>query len=465
MILRLITMALRVVILAAGQGKRMNSDLPKVLHRLGGKSLLEHVIHTALKLNPDQPPVIVHGHQGELLHSRLGHYSPHWVKQDQQLGTGHALLQALPEIEDSDQVLVLYGDVPLISAATLKKLINNQTAAASLGMLTAHLPVPQGYGRIKRNEQGQIIRVIEEKDATPDERKITEINSGIYCLSGSNLKKWLPQLRPQNAQGEYYLTDIITMAVNENVSINTIQPTYTEEILGINDRLQLAQLERFYQQQLAEQLMLQGVTIADPARLDLRCDEIKIGRDVFIDINVVFEGSIMIGDGCIIGPQVVLRNTELGKRVEIKANSVIDGAEIAADAVIGPFARIRPGTMLGERVHIGNFVEVKNSMIAQETKINHLSYVGDSEIGARVNIGAGTITCNYDGVNKHKTIIEDDVHVGSDTQLIAPVYVGKGATIAAGSTIREDVPPYHLALTQTLTPRHIKEWKRPEKLK
>lgn len=457
-------MALRVVILAAGQGKRMHSDLPKVLHRLGGKSLLEHVIQTAISLDSDRSPIIIYGHQGELLFNHLGHYNAHWVKQDQQLGTGHALLQALPAIESNDQILILYGDVPLISETTLKNLINN-TSAHSLGMLTANLPAPEGYGRIKRNEQGQIIRVIEAKDASSDELRINEINPGIYYVTANYLKRWLPQLRQQNAQGEYYLTDIIAMAVNENMSITAIQPAYTEEILGINDRLQLEQLERFYQRQVAEKLMQKGVSIADKNRFDSRCDELKIGRDVFIDVNVIFEGRVVIGDGCYIGPHVVLRNTELGKNIEIKASSIIDGAVIGANASVGPFARIRPGTVLGESVHIGNFVEVKNSFADRDTKINHLSYVGDSEIGARVNIGAGTITCNYDGINKHKTIIEDDVHIGSDTQLIAPVSVGKGATIGAGSTIRENVPPYHLALTQTLSPRHIKAWKRPEKLK
>lgn len=454
-------MTIRVIILAAGQGKRMNSNLPKVLHKLAGRPLLEHVIHTALRISPSTPPVIVYGHQGKILHDTFSHYPVLWAEQKEQWGTGHALRQALPEIADDERVLVLYGDVPLISGDTLKQLIDT-TPSNAIGMLTAHFVNPAGYGRIKRNKNNKIIGIIEEKDTTANERAITEINPGIYLVDAKRLKKWLPQLKNKNVQREYYLTDIITIAVKEKIPVHAVQPAVLEEILGVNDRAQLAYLERFYQRQQAEKLMQNGVTIYDPARLDIR-GEVHAGCDVVIDVNVILEGSVVIGNGCVIGPNTILRHVVLGDRVDIKANSVIDGAEIAADCIIGPFARIRPGTVLEPHAHVGNFVEVKNSEIGESTKINHLSYVGDSEIGKRVNVGAGTITCNYDGVNKHKTIIGDDVHIGSDTQLVAPVTIGAGATIGAGSTITKDAPPHQLTITTKLEQRSIREWKRGKK--
>ena len=455
-------MAIQPVILAAGQGKRMHSRLPKVLHQLAGKPLLEHVICTALKLS-DRAPIIIYGHQGEVIRNALSHYEARWVEQKEQLGTGHALLQALPEMADEDHVLVLYGDVPLISVQTLKHLCQSLPAHA-IGMLTAHLPDPAGYGRIKRDQANRIVGIVEEKDAKPSERAIMEVNPGIYIIPARYLKKWLPMLQNSNAQGEYYLTDIISLAAEEKITIHAVEPAVYQEILGVNDRVQLSRLERFYQLQQAEKLMRQGVTIYDPARLDIRGD-IHAGRDVVIDVNVVIEGRVVIGDGCVIGPNTFLRNSELAPHVEIKANSVIDGAEIAAHCIIGPFARLRPGTVLAEHAHIGNFVELKNTVVGESTKINHLSYVGDSEVGKRVNIGAGTITCNYDGVNKHKTLIGDDVQIGSDTQLIAPVRIGEGATIGAGSTIVKDVPPHQLTLSQRLEQRSISGWRRPEKIK
>lgn len=432
-------MAIQAVILAAGKGKRMHSDLPKVLHHLAGKPLLEHVVHTTQHISPDVPPIIIHGHQGHLLHAALSHHHVNWIEQKEQLGTGHALLQALPFLADNSQVLVLYGDVPLISKETLKKLIAN-TPTNGLGMLTAYLDNPSGYGRIKRDVQNRIIGIVEEKDAKEDERKINEINPGIYLVPAKLLKKWLPLITNQNAQGEYYLTDIIKLAVSENIAIHAEKPTLNEEILGINDRLQLSHLERFYQRQYAEKLMREGVTMMDPTRLDIRGD-LQIGHDVVIDINVIFEGKVIIGHGCVIGPHTILRNVELGDGVQIKAHCVIEDAKIASDCTIGPFARIRPGTVLGAFVHVGNFVEVKNSHVGEKTKINHLTYIGDSEIGKEVNIGAGTITCNYDGVKKHKTVIGDRVQVGSDTTLVAPVTIHDDVFIATATTVRKDVPP------------------------
>lgn len=456
-------MAIQTVILAAGQGKRMQSSLPKVLHHLAGKPMLEHVIDTALHLSPDISPIIINGYQGEILKKSLAHHKVRWVEQKEQLGTGHAVLQALPEISANDEVLILYGDVPLITVETLRKLIE-QTPKNAIGMLTAHLANPTGYGRIKRNKSNQIIGVIEEKDATDKERNIKEVNPGIYLASAKQLKNWLPELKNRNAQGEYYLTDIIAAAVAEDIPIHDAQPIVNDEVLGVNDRVQLIQLERSYQRMLAEKFLHQGVTIYDPARFDVR-GEIHMGRDVTIDVNVIFEGKVTIGDGCSIGPNTILRDVALGERVEVKANSVIEGADIAAGCIIGPFARIRPGTILNTAVHIGNFVEVKNSKIDTASKVNHLSYIGDSEIGKRVNVGAGTITCNYDGASKHKTTIGDDVHIGSDTQLVAPVTIGDKATIGAGSTIINDVLPNELTITHKLEQRHIKGWKRPQKAK
>lgn len=453
-------MSIQVVILAAGEGKRMFSSLPKVLHLLAGKPLLQHVIETALALSADKSPIIIMGHQGEKLRQEFQEYSLTWIEQKEQLGTGHALLQALPQIAESDNVLVLYGDVPLISVHTLKKLLA-ETETNALGMVTAEAANPFGYGRIKRDGNQKIISIVEEKDANEQERRIKEINSGIYFAAAKQLKKWLPLLENQNAQKEYYLTDILQFAAKENMSVCSVQPSCMEEILGVNDCAQLAFLERFYQQRMAEKLLKQGVTLRDPARIDVRGD-VKMGRDVVIDVNVILEGKVIIGDECNIGANTILRDTELGKQVEVKANSVIEGAKIADHCVIGPFARIRPESILASAVHIGNFVEIKKSKIEQGTKINHLSYVGDAEVGKFVNIGAGTITCNYDGVKKHKTIIGDYVSIGSDTMLIAPVTVGEGATIGAGSVISENAPPNQLTLAR-VRQQTIAGWKRKEK--
>lgn len=453
-------MALSIVILAAGAGKRMCSKLPKVLHRLAGKTLLEHCIETAGCLDARQP-VIVYGFQGELVRHTLGHLNVTWVEQKEQLGTGHALRQALPQIPEKDRVLVLYGDVPLISTKTLNAFIA-QTPENALGMITANLPDPTGFGgRILRDSQQKIVRVVEEKDADKTQLAIPEINSGFYLVPATYLSRWLSNLRNDNAQREYYLTDIITLAAAENIPIHSMQPHQYEEILGINDKIQLARLERFYQQKQAEKFMRQGVTLLDPDRFDVRGD-LSIGHDVTIDINFIAEGRVKIGNNCTIGSHVILRNTVIGDNVEIKPNSVIDGAEIAADCIIGPFARIRPGTVLAPHVHIGNFAEIKNSFIGEGTKIHHVSYTGDSETGRQVNIGAGTIMCNYDGVNKHKTIIGDNAFIGSNSSLVAPVTIGEGAVIGAGSTITQDAPPQQLTLARARQCT-VENWQRNKK--
>ncbi|EKD54545.1 MAG: hypothetical protein ACD_60C00071G0003 [uncultured bacterium] len=453
-------MVLCPVILAAGLGKRMHSQSPKVLHCIGGKPLLEHIVLTASQLGSPHQPIVIYGHQGAALRRHLAHLSVTWVEQREQLGTGHALLHALPHLPDNSHVLVLYGDVPLITARTLQHLIQ-QTKENALGIITARLRDPAGLGRIVRDDKNKIISIIEEKDLLQTQKTMNEINSGIYLIPEKYLREWLPKLHNDNAQHEFYLTDLISIAVQNNISIHSIEPFDEEEILGVNNRQQLSTLERFYQKQGAEKLMLQGTTLLDPERFDLR-GEAHIGQDVVIDINVILEGNVTIGHGCVIGPHTVLRNAVIGDHVEIKAYSIIDGAEIANHCVIGPFARLRPGTVLSENAHVGNFVEVKNSMIGTATKINHLSYIGDSEIGKQVNIGAGTITCNYDGVNKHKTVIADHAFIGSNTALVAPVTIGEAATIGAGSTITNDAPAKQLTLgrAKQLTILH---WQRPEK--
>lgn len=455
-------MSIRAVILAAGQGKRMHSKLPKVLHSVAGKPMLERVITTAKSLSSKElPPVIIYGHQGHMIKEAMSHHNTLWKEQTEQLGTGHAVLQALPSINDDENILILYGDVPLISEQTLQQLIE-ATPLQSIGMLTAMLSNPTGYGRIKRDAENHIIGIVEEKDASADEKAIQEVNSGVYLIPAVLLKKWLPTLKNNNAQGEYYLTDVIKLAQAENIEIHSVSPAQVEEIMGVNDRVQLMQLERFYQKNQADALMRQGVTIIDPMRLDIR-GTIEIGKDVILDVNVIMEGKVVLGDDCVIGPNVLLRNVVLGEGVKVRANSVLDGAEIGSHAEIGPFARIRPGTILGEHAHIGNFVEVKNSRVGQGSKVNHLSYIGDSDIGKKVNIGAGTITCNYDGANKHKTTIADYVFIGSDSLLVAPVRVGEGATIAAGSIITKDAPAHQLTLSHRLDQRSMNGWKRPTK--
>ena len=450
---------LHVVILAAGQGTRMKSALPKVLHAIGGKPLLEHVIQTAMQLNADSLHV-VYGHGGELVTQQLAQYDVNWVLQDQQLGTGHAVEQAMPSIPDNDSVLILYGDVPLIKQETLSKLITASEQGA-LGLLTANLPNPAGYGRIVRNDAGEVVKIVEEKDASEEQRKISEINTGMLALSSTKLKGWLDQLENNNAQGEYYLTDVIGMAALENITINTVQPDSLVEIEGVNNKLQLAELERAYQRQQAELLMLQGVTLRDPERFDLR-GELEVGQDVIIDVNVVIEGKVTLGNGVTVEPNNLIINSSIADNSIIHPNCVIESSTVGKDCEIGPFARIRPDTNLVEQVKIGNFVEVKKSNIAFGSKVNHLSYIGDTEMGEKVNVGAGTITCNYDGAYKHKTIIGNGVFIGSDTQLVAPVEVGEGATIGAGSTITHDVPKGELSLSRS--PQKTRQgWKRPTK--
>jgi bifunctional UDP-N-acetylglucosamine pyrophosphorylase/glucosamine-1-phosphate N-acetyltransferase len=448
-------MILSIVILAAGQGKRMCSALPKVLHPLGGKSLLTHVIDTAQSLNP-QAIYVVYGCGGEQVKNQLAHLPVQWIEQTQQLGTGHAVLQAIPQIPDDHQVLIMLGDIPLISHSTLQKFLKH-TEKNSIGLMTVHMPDPAGFGRIVRDKQNKVIGIVEEKDATAEQVKIQEINSYPILAPAGHLKSWLAAINNHNVQGEYYLPDIVPMAVKENIAITTTAAASVEEVQGVNDRAQLALLERYYQKQLAQQLMLSGVTLKDPTRFDAR-GELTIAQDVIIDINVILENKIVIGSGSYIGPNCLLRDVIIGNNVVIKANSVIEEAAIGDDCVIGPFARVRPGTHLAQEVHIGNFVEVKKSKIGKGSKINHLSYIGDATVGEAVNIGAGTITCNYDGVNKHQTIIGDGASIGSDTQLIAPVTIGEGATIGAGSTIVRDAPAGALTLSR-VKQQTIDGWK------
>jgi bifunctional UDP-N-acetylglucosamine pyrophosphorylase/glucosamine-1-phosphate N-acetyltransferase len=432
-----------VVILAAGQGKRMRSDLPKVLHPIAGKPMLGHVLDTARQLGAARI-CAVYGHGGERVREALAADDLAWARQEPQLGTGHAVLQALPSIDATAATLVLYGDVPLIRAATLRRLID-AAGAGRLALLTAHLDDPHGYGRIVR-VGGKVTRIVEEKDADDAERAIREINTGILVAPGAALARWLPQLGNRNAQGEYYLTDIVQLAVAEGMEVVTAHPADNWETDGINSKAQLARLERIHQRNLAEALMEQGVTLADPARIDVR-GSLECGRDVFIDVNCVFEGKVVLGDG-----------------VKIAANCVLQDAVVGAGSVVGPFARLRPGTVLAEDVHIGNFVEVKNSTVAAHSKANHLAYIGDATVGSRVNVGAGTITCNYDGANKHRTVIEDDVFIGSDTQLVAPVTVGRGATLGAGTTLTRDAPPEQLTVSRAKQVS-VAGWKRPVKQK
>jgi bifunctional UDP-N-acetylglucosamine pyrophosphorylase/glucosamine-1-phosphate N-acetyltransferase len=454
-------MKLSVVILAAGQGTRMRSALPKVLHRLGGRPLLAHVVDTACRLDPESIRV-VYGHGGVQVREALADAPVEWIEQAQQLGTGHAVDQVMPSIHDDSVVLVLYGDVPLISADTLSPMIG-QAGEGSLCVLTAKLDDPAGYGRIVRSANGRLVDIVEQKDASDEQLRIREINSGFLAVPAALLRGWLRRLDNSNAQGEYYLTDIVAMAVEDGVRVESATAVDTDEILGVNDRSQLAHLERVYQQRQARALMLSGVTLADPARFDQR-GELSAGNDSFIDVNVVFEGRVELGARVRIGPNCVIRNAVLDDDVEVFANSVIDAARIGAGSLIGPFARIRPETELAERVHVGNFVEIKKSHIACGSKINHLSYIGDTRMGSGVNIGAGTITCNYDGANKHLTEIGDDVFVGSDTQLVAPVKVGDGATLGAGTTVTREVPAGKLTLSRC-PQTTIEGWKRPVKKK
>jgi len=452
-------MGLSIVILAAGQGTRMRSRWPKVLHKVAGRTLLEHVYQTASSLQHDSL-IIIYGHGGRQVPEALAHVDAEWIEQTKQLGTGHAVAQTLPRIDDNNDVLILNGDVPLVCAGTLERL----TAAArdsGFALLTAKLDDSTGYGRIVRDDAGAVVRIVEEKDASADERAIREINTGMMVVRGALLKRWIEALDNGNSQGEYYLTDIVAMAVHEHINIECIQPHSLNEIMGINDRVQLARIENTYRQMQAEQLMQDGVTLVDPARFDLR-GILKAGMDTVIDVNVIIEGEVSLGDDVRIGANCVLRDVVVGDNTEIQPNCVIENATIGRQCRIGPFARIRPDTVLADDVHIGNFVEVKKSEVGSGSKVNHLSYIGDTEIGRGVNVGAGTITCNYDGASKHKTIIEDDVFIGSDTQLVAPVRVAAGATIGAGTTVTRDVEAGTLAVGRA-EQRAVKGWKRPTK--
>jgi bifunctional UDP-N-acetylglucosamine pyrophosphorylase / glucosamine-1-phosphate N-acetyltransferase len=447
-----------VVILAAGEGKRMLSAQPKVLQPLAGRPLLAHVIQAARKLSPAAIHV-VYGHAGASVRAALEHEQVGWVEQARRLGTGHAVLQALPQIADEQTVLVLYGDVPLIRAQTLAELIA-LAGRRSLALLTVRLEDPAGYGRIVR-AGGRVQRIVEEKDATPRELGLHECNTGVLACPARLLRRWLARVKPHNSQGEYYLTDIVAMAVKDKVAVVPLVAAEVSEVLGVNDRLQLAHLEGILRGQRARELLLGGVTLADPQRVDVR-GSLTHGRDVFIDVNVVFEGAVTLGDRVRIGPGCVVRNSRIGTGTEVFAHCVIDSADIGADCNIGPFARFRPSSKLADAVHIGNFVEVKNSTMATGSKANHLAYVGDAEVGARVNIGAGTIIANYDGANKHRTVIKDDVHTGSNTVLVAPITVGAGATIAAGSTVIDAVPAGKLTVARARQTT-IENWQRPQK--
>lgn len=455
-------MNLSIVVLAAGQGTRMKSPLPKVLHPIGGKPMLEHVLKTAQALNPTQI-IIIHGYEGELVKQHFTSFPLTWVEQPKRLGTGDAVSKALPHIPKGHRVLTLYGDVPLIQSDTLKRLL---TAAPdnSVGLLTAIASDPTGLGRIVRGKDKKVMRIVEEQDANDIEKQIHEVNTGIFVIDRNNLEKWLPKIQNKNAKEEYYLTDIVQMAAEEGCDIVTAVPSVVEEVLGVNDKSQQVTAERYYQRSLAEALLKQGVCIFDPARFDLR-GSLEADTDVVIDVNVVIEGKVTIKKNTRIGPNCVLINCEIGENVSILANSYLEDVTIGNNCSVGPFARLRPGTELSDDVHIGNFVEVKNTIIGKGSKVSHLSYIGDAVLGKMVNIGAGTITCNYDGANKYRTIIGDNAFVGSDTQLIAPIKVGEGATIAAGSTLRKDAPAHQLTITHKLLHRSTSAWKRPVKQK
>jgi bifunctional UDP-N-acetylglucosamine pyrophosphorylase/glucosamine-1-phosphate N-acetyltransferase len=454
-------MNLSIIILAAGQGTRMRSDLPKVLHPLGGRPLLAHVLDTARSLDHATLHVVI-GHGAEHVREIFPDAGVNWVMQDRQLGTGHAVAQVMPAIPDADTVLVMYGDVPLITRATLEPLCH-VAAQGFVGVLTAETADPAGYGRILHHADGSISGIVEEKDATAAQREIREINTGFLAAPAAKLRSWVESLDNNNAQGEFYLTDVIARAVSDGVSVRGICTERLEEVLGINDRLQLAVQERAFQQRQAHACLLAGVTLVDPARFDLR-GSLDAGQDVVIDVNCVLEGQIRVGHRVHIGPNVVLRNATIGDDVCILANCVIEDTVIGNAARIGPFARLRPETRLADNTHVGNFVEIKKSDVAEGSKINHLSYIGDTSIGRNVNIGAGTITCNYDGASKHRTVIGDDVFIGSDTQLVAPVEVKDGATIGAGSTITRDAPAGELTLSRA--PQETRQgWRRPVKKK
>jgi bifunctional UDP-N-acetylglucosamine pyrophosphorylase/glucosamine-1-phosphate N-acetyltransferase len=453
---------LNIVILAAGQGKRMQSNLPKVLHPIAGRPMLTHVLDSARALGA-QCIVVVVGHGAEQVKQAYAVQPDlRFALQQPQLGTGHAVLQAVPLLQESDTndvTVILYGDVPLVQPDTLRALLTAR--ADGVAILTEILPDATGYGRIVRDSKGNVTAIVEHKDATPEQRAIQEVNTGIMAVPTRHLKSWLAKLTNNNAQGEYYLTDIIGMAVAEGVPVNVAHPAAGFETLGVNSRSQQAELERLWQRELARRQLEAGVTIVDPARFDVR-GELVCGQDVFIDVGCIFEGRVVLADGVRIGAHCVLRNVTLGRSTHIEPFSHLDQAEVGAEAHIGPYARLRPGAQLADATHVGNFVEIKNTKLGKGSKANHLAYVGDADVGERVNIGAGTITCNYDGVNKHRTTIEDDAFIGSDTQLVAPVKVGKGATLGAGTTLTRDAPAGQLTVSRAkqLT---IEGWKRPVK--
>lgn len=447
------------IILAAGQGTRMRSSLPKVLHTIAGKPMLQHVIDACEQLEITRI-AIVYGHGGEQVQQKVSGKQLLWALQAEQKGTGHAVQQAIGLADDNDVVLIAYGDVPLIRTETLKSL-SEGLGQATLCVLTTKVPNPKGYGRIVRDAQGKVSAIIEEKDASDEQRTINEINTGFMAARGADWKRWLKQLSPQNAQGEYYLTDCVGLAVAEGWIVNTVHCEDSQEVEGVNNRIQLAQIERAAQKRQIEQLMLNGVTVVDPLRLDIR-GKVTAKIDTYIDINVVLQGDVVLGQNVVIEPNCIIKDSVIGDFCHIKANSVIESATIARDCDIGPFARIRPETIIEAEAKVGNFVEVKKSHIGFGSKVSHLSYIGDATIGADVNVGAGTITCNYDGVNKHKTVIGDGAFIGSCSQLVAPVKVGEGATIGAGSTITKDTPPHKLTLTRA-PQKTIENWKRPVK--
>ena len=450
-------MKLSIVILAAGQGKRMNSDRPKVLQPLAGRPLLGHVIATAKSLEPADIEV-VYGHGGDQVRATFAGEKLGWALQAEQLGTGHALMQAMPAVADGHLVLVLYGDVPLIRRETLAALVA-LAGPRAMSLLTVELPDPTGYGRIVRDASGRVLKIVEQKDATPEQRAISEGNTGVMVVPAQLLRRWLGSLRNANAQGEYYLTDVVEMAVAEQVEVEPLVAPTVPEVLGINDRLQLAEVEAEYRRLRARELLQAGVTLADPARIDVR-GTLVTGRDVFIDVNVVFEGEVRLGDRVRIGPNCVIRDATLGADTQVFPCCVVESATIGAHCNIGPFARTRPQVTLADEVHIGNFVEVKNSKLGPGAKANHLAYVGDATVGARVNIGAGTIVANYDGANKHHTSIGDDAHTGSNSVLVAPIDVGPGATVGAGSTVTRAVPAGKLTVARAKQVT-LDGWQRP----
>ncbi|MFS2122783.1 bifunctional UDP-N-acetylglucosamine diphosphorylase/glucosamine-1-phosphate N-acetyltransferase GlmU [Pseudomonas sp. Pseusp97] len=453
-------MSLEIVILAAGQGTRMRSALPKVLHPVAGKPMLAHVIDTARGLGPSRIHVVI-GHGADLVRERLQADDLNFVIQEEQLGTGHAVAQAAPFLS-AENVLILYGDVPLIEQPTLERLMA-QATPQQLALLTVELEDPTGYGRIIRDGAGEVQAIVEQKDATAEQRAIREGNTGILAAPRERLLGWLSRLSNANAQGEYYLTDVIAMAVSDGLRVATAQPLVAMETQGANDRLQLSELERFFQQRVARRLMAQGVTLIDPVRFDVR-GEVSVGRDVTIDVNVILEGQVEIEDDVQIGPNCYIKDSTLRRGAIIKANSHLEGAHVGPDSDVGPFARLRPGSVLERKVHVGNFVELKNAHLQDGVKVGHLTYLGDSEVGARTNIGAGTITCNYDGANKWRTTIGEDVFIGSNNSLVAPVDIGAGATTGAGSTITAEVPAGTLGVGRAKQ-RVIEGWKRPEKIR